>query len=324
LFSRECHTIKIKTTALAFFKKAAQSFSKPFFSGGGRNIDSAEALKEYLDSQPANSPDKPIKVSIRVDDAMIKNVAKVLKTSDKFVNLDLSRSSALAVIREKTFKEVKALAGVTLPDSVTSIGDNAFIGTSLTSISMPKNVTSIGNGAFSYCTNLANASIPDSVTNIGDSAFAWCISLASITIPAGVSGIEGGVFNGCAGLISITIPDGVTSIGGSAFNGCTSLANVNMGRGVTSIGLFAFYRCASLPSITIESGVTSIAYYAFFDCALLTSVEFKGAIPASGFDASAFTGGLRNAFYSSDAANGTPGKYIKASGGENWVKQQEA
>jgi hypothetical protein len=93
-----------------------------------------------------------------------------------------------------------------------------------------------------------------------------------------------------------------------------------MGSGVTSIGFFAFYRCESLASVTIESGVTSIGYYAFIDCPILTSAEFKGAIPAGGFDASAFTGNLRSAFYSSDAANGTPGTYVKASGGDNWTK----
>jgi hypothetical protein len=80
-------------------------------------------------------------------------------------------------------------------------------------------------------------------------------------------------------------------------------------------------RCTSLASITIGSGVTSIEYYAFIDCAILNSVEFKGTIPASGFDVFAFPTNLRNAFYSSDAVNGTPGIYIKTSGGENWAKQ---
>jgi hypothetical protein len=97
-----------------------------------------------------------------------------------------------------------------------------------------------------------------------------------------------------------------------------------MGSGVISIGLFAFYKCASLESITIGSGVTSIAYYAFFDCAILNSVKFKSAIPAGGFDASAFTGNLRSVFYSSDAVNGTPGTYIKASSGEEWTRHTPA
>jgi hypothetical protein len=309
----------VKTTALSLFQKAVQALSISVYSGGGKNINSAESLKKYLDSQPANSLDKPIKVRMRVDNAMIRNVAKVLKASDKFMSLDLSCSSGLTAIGENAFKEVKSLAGVILPNSVTYIGDYAFIGTGLASVNIPKNVTSIGKGVFAFCANLTGINIPNSVTSIGDTAFARCTSLASVTIGKGVTNIEGGVFNGCTSLASITIPDNVTSIGGSAFNGCSSLVNVTIGSGVTSIGLFAFYKCASLASITVGSGVTSIAYYAFFDCSILTSVVFKSVIPASGFDASAFIGNLRCAFYSSDAANGTPGTYTRARGSETWT-----
>jgi hypothetical protein len=312
--------IKNKTTAISLIQKAVRAFSRTVFPGGGRSVDGAEALKEYLDSQPANSPDKPIKVSIRADGAMIKNVAKVLKASDKFVSLDLSRCR-LAAIGENAFQEVKALVGVALPDSVTSIGDYAFIGTGLSRIDIPKKVTRIGKGVFAYCASLPSISIPDNVTSIGENAFARCSGLASVTIGSGVTSIEGGPFNGCTSLASITIPDNVTSIGGSAFNGCTSLSNINIGSGVTSIELFAFNRCTNLASITIGRGVAIIAYYAFIDCTILSSVEFKSAIPAGGFDIFAFPTNLRSAFYSTDAANGTPGVYIKNGDGENWVKK---
>ncbi len=91
----------------------------------------------------------------------------------------------------------------TIPDSVTSIGDQAFSWCSiLTSMTIPNSVTSIGDNAFSGCIGLTSITIPDSVTKIGQSAFSWCDSLASITIP-----------------------ESVTKIGGSAFGNCTIIAS---------------------------------------------------------------------------------------------------
>ena len=72
---------------------------------------------------------------------------------------------------------------ITIPDSITSIGDRAFDGcSSLTSITIPDSVTSIGKKAFYYCSSLTSITIPDSVTCIGEEAFENCRSLTSIRI----------------------------------------------------------------------------------------------------------------------------------------------
>ena len=98
--------------------------------------------------------------------------------------------------------------------------------TSLTSITIPDSVTSIGNYAFSYCTRLTSITIPDSVTSIGYYAFYNCDSLTSITIPDSVESIGNSAFSYCRSLTSITIPDRVTSIGSEAFYLCTSLTSI--------------------------------------------------------------------------------------------------
>ncbi len=175
---------------------------------------------------------------------------------------------------------------ITIPDSVTSIGDSAFIlCTSLQSVVISDSVTNIADSAFHFCTNLQSVVIPHSVISIGDSAFEDCESLTSITIPGSITSIGEYAFAGCTSLKSITIPDSVTSIGDRAFGDCKGLANksgfiiirnvlhgyfgqdthVTVPDNVTSIGKSAFNGCTSLTSIAID-GFTYIDISAFKHC----------------------------------------------------------
>ena len=93
---------------------------------------------------------------------------------------------------------------VTIPNSVTSIGEGAFGGCSgLTSITIPTGVTSIGKGAFGLCRGLTSVTIPNSVTSIGIEAFYWCRNLTSVTIGSGVTSIDMRAFLGCPALTSV-------------------------------------------------------------------------------------------------------------------------
>ena len=104
------------------------------------------------------------------------------------------------LIRNDTVISYRRLTtSVTIPNSVTSIGDQAFYEcSSLTSITLPHSVTSIGDYAFSWCSSLTSITIPHSVTSLGDYAFYGCSSLDTITCLAMTPPVlEGKVFYGC-------------------------------------------------------------------------------------------------------------------------------
>ena len=106
---------------------------------------------------------------------------------------------------------------------ITRIGD-VFNGyTSLTSVTFPNSVTSIGNYAFVNCISLTSINIPTGVISIGIETFSGCTSLTSINIPNSVKSIGNYAFLQCTSLTSINIPNSVTSIGDSAFDSCTNL-----------------------------------------------------------------------------------------------------
>ena len=219
--------------------------------------------------------------------------------------------ATLTTISTDVFYNCSKLANVNLHEGLTTIGARAFWGCKLTEITIPSTVTSIGNAAFKgnptttivwkpadcsigsndgapfYSTNsqvtsftfangvevvpayicknmslLDTIVLPASVNRLGQYAFMNCTNLKSINLPVTQKTLPISFMEGCSSLESIELPATLTTINQDAFYGCSSLKNVNLHEGITTIYQRAFQNC-KLESVTIPSTVTSIGSSAF-------------------------------------------------------------
>jgi hypothetical protein len=227
-----------KLVGVAFI--AAVVFFMPACKASAQTINSAVALKEYLDKQPANTPDKPIKVTMNANGPMLKGITDAINSAGKYVSLDLTGSPLTEIpdyaFYDKTTKKgCVTLAEIIMPRGITEIGLYAFSGSSLTSVIIPDSVTCIWDEAFRGC-NLTKIIIPDSVEQIGNKAFSGCTSLTSIALPNNdYITICNDAFRGCTSLTSITLPKSVGSIDSGAFVDCTNLTSVTF-QGYINLG----------------------------------------------------------------------------------------
>ena len=190
---------------------------------------------------------------------------------------------SLTVIGDSAFIDCSSLTAVTLPDSLTVIGVSAFESCSaFTTITLPASLTEIEFGAFRYCSSLTAITLPlpDSLTSIGDCAFFDCPLDAEVktavrainfwALPPSIDA-QG----------HVTVPEGVTRVGDGAFYKRTSLASITLPDGLTSIGAHAFYGC-SLANITLPDSLTTIGYWAFAICHSITTIRLPRSLTAIG------------------------------------------
>lgn len=228
-------------------------------------------------------------------------------------------------IKDYAFMECYTLTELSMPDTVRTIGIDAFAYTGLRHIRLSENLESmetecffkciyleeivlpeslkkIPNNAFDSCYSLQTIELPDSLQAIGKYAFTDCRSLTEISIPVGITEIEKSTFSSCKSLEKVIFGGRVTSIGDKAFYNTMSLKRINLPECLTSLGEGAFQiwyadsevdRNGGLEEIVLPAGITEIGDETFKNCYDLRKVTFLGNVTTIGKDAFRDTKSLR-------------------------------
>ena len=196
-----------------------------------------------------------------------------------------SRDNCDAIIETKTNTLIYGCKSTIIPNTVVTIGEQAFYTSNIEKLIIPNGVKTIGYGAFKS-SGLKSVVIPQSVETIGKGSFSHCSQLASIIIEDGNKKfdsrencnaiIETSQNRIIAGCINTVIPNTVSCIGTSAFEG-VEFKTIHIQSNVKTIENSAFWNCTSLYSIVIDEGVETIGTSAF-NCSNLVSVELPASL----------------------------------------------
>ena len=220
--------------------------------------------------------------------------------------------------QEKLLKCPFEKENVTMPNTVTYIGKDAFSGCSnLKNVTLSNNLKDISSCAFDGCTNLSDIILPDSLVSIGASAFQECVNLKSLKLSKNVKNIDFATFYKCNNLERIDVdknnkyftaidgvlynksqtklikcPDAkenvnisttVTEITDEAFNNCYKLEKIIIPNGVKKIGMGAFASCSKLKTLNLPDSVEDIGEVAFESCNSLEKIILPKNLKGIGY-----------------------------------------
>lgn len=222
-----------------------------------------------------------------------------------------SQSGTVSYCKDYLLYKVNNCKTLTLPESLTSIGNWTFRGmAALESIVVPNAVTEMGTYAFANDTSLKSAKLSTSCPWLKEGLFSECNALQSITIPSAVTKMDGYMFTNCKALTSATFEDGTDLIemgygaswknyglfsdcplktlnlgrwlsyntevaSRSPFYSIDALKNLNIGKNVKVIDKYMFSYCEGLEEVNLPDNITSVNLWGFRGCSSLKSVRLS-------------------------------------------------
>lgn len=208
---------------------------------------------------------------------------------------DVNIKEGVTEIPADHFKNAEYIRNITVPQSVTEIGSNAFNGCKAENFEMDFSaLTKVGDSAFINCESITVNNL-DNLVKVGAKAFDSCSAITTLNFK-NIETIGVSAFNNCGNLTSVKIPQTITSIGAKAFNNCDILNNiqldkistiasftsvfgktagcsVTLGDSITSIA-DKFFLGSELTSINIPKNVTKIGSLAFSNCYYLNKIQY--------------------------------------------------
>ena len=219
-------------------------------------------------------------------------------------------------IANNAFNGTTTLRSITIPATITAMGDSAFYKCStlaevhissieswcnmnltgyystptyyarnlflndeeITELVVPDGVTEIKDFVFFNCDGFTTATMPNSVLTIGKCAFANCSNMTSVAIGESITSIGSAAFEDCRSLVTARVPDSVVNLGGSVFSRCDGLTSVIIGNSVKRLESFLFYSCDRLQTVTIGNSVTDIVGNSFSYCTGLLSLTIPRSV----------------------------------------------
>ncbi|MBQ9070206.1 MAG: leucine-rich repeat protein [Clostridia bacterium] len=228
-------------------------------------------------------------------------------------NVTFADGSLLTNIPGETFYGCTSLENIVIPDTIVTLGANAFVGcsnlksvviggkwtdlpadffkgmTKLETVVLPDSVKTIGAGAFDGCTNLVNFTLPASVETIGEAAFRNCSSLEAVEIGEKVEAIGNFAFDGCSALESVVFDENcaIKALGedpeveSAIFRGTTALESITLPDSVATIGANIF-EDSGLSAVSLPATLTAVSNYAFSGCVNLAEVSIPSTVASIG------------------------------------------
>lgn len=195
-------------------------------------------------------------------------------------------SSGVTYVPSRLCQDMTSLSSVILPNTITSIGTEAFYHcSSLSSVQFSSSLKEIGMSAFEGCSSITSLTLPEYLTSLGVQAFASCQQLQTLKLPASLTKIGDSAFRQCSSLNTVHFVHGLTSIGKEAFALCSSLTSIQLPSSVTSCDNMAFAHCTSLQTVQLSKNMSTLNYGLFKDCSSLQSIELPSSINFIGSEA---------------------------------------
>lgn len=163
------------------------------------------------------------------------------------------------------FFETYPLKSISLPPTLTKIGNFAFHWTNLENVVMPSGIKSIGEHAYRNCQELKYLTLNEGLESIGKSAFDYCYNLGRLVCPSTLKEIGSLAFYGCSGMTSIYLNEELKSIGDFAFHGSAAQL-IKIPQTVESIGNNAFEANNSLEQLQLPAYCGDLGDNAFATC----------------------------------------------------------